>query len=163
MTGKGDTVWLSLARICEMPFPCFAIGWTWIRDVNLVFSHFLGLGALGWLGFTDTLGRVEGIIFQSVPVDIPDLNHPVTVSVSRREVLVSDFVNSQDQRACILKQMQRISGHLQITDGLVLFASPVAVRDRSNQRGAGKLQSSAIRPRNGPDNGRMIVSLRHRP
>ena len=76
----------------------------------------------GWALLT-TLGCVEGIIFQSVPVDIPDLNHPVTVSVSRREVLVSDFVNSQDQRACILKQMQRISGHLQITDGLVLFAS----------------------------------------
>lgn len=88
-----------------------------------IFTFCLGLGALGWLGFTDTLGRVEGIIFQSVPVDIPDLNHPVTVSVSRREVLVSDFVNSQDQRACILKQMQYISGHLQITDGLVLFAS----------------------------------------
>ena len=67
-----------------------------------IFTFCLGLGALGWLGFTDTLGRVEGIIFQSVPVDIPDLNHPVTVSVSRRKVLVSGFVNSQDQRACIL-------------------------------------------------------------
>ena len=77
-----------------------------------IFTFCLGLGALGWLGFTDTLGRVEGIIFQSVPVDIPDLNHPVTVSVSRRKVLVSGFVNSQDQRACILKQMQCISGHL---------------------------------------------------
>tara|TARA_B100000768_G_scaffold181772_1_gene206349 strand:- start:2743 stop:3078 length:336 start_codon:yes stop_codon:yes gene_type:complete len=97
-------------------------------DVDLrrkfgIFTFCLGLGALGWLGFTDTLGRVEGIIFQSVPVDIPDLNHPVTVSVSGREVLVSGFVNFQDQRACILKQMQCISGHLQITDGLVLSAS----------------------------------------
>ena len=88
-----------------------------------IFIFCLGLGALGWLGFTDTLGRVEGIIFQSVPVDIPDLNHPVTVSLSGREVLVSGFVNSQDQRACILKQMQYISGHLQITDGLVLSVS----------------------------------------
>ena len=77
-----------------------------------IFTFCLGLGALGWLGFTDTLGRVEGVIFQSVPVDIPDLNLPVTVSVSGREVLVSGFVNSQDQRACILKQMQCISGHL---------------------------------------------------
>lgn len=88
-----------------------------------IFTFCLGLGALGWLGFTDTLGRVEGIIFQSVPVDIPDLNHSVIVSVSGREVLVSGFVNFQDQRACILKQMQCISGHLQITDGLVLSAS----------------------------------------
>lgn len=44
-----------------------------------IFTFCLGLDALGWLGFTDTLGRVEGIIFQSVPVDISDLNHPVTV------------------------------------------------------------------------------------
>ena len=58
-------------------------------DVDLrrkfgIFTFCLGLGALGWLGFTDTLGRVEGIIFQSVPVDIPDLNHPVTVSLRHR-------------------------------------------------------------------------------
>ncbi len=34
-----------------------------------IFTFCLGLGALGWLGFTDTLGRVEGVIFQSVPVE----------------------------------------------------------------------------------------------
>jgi len=43
-------------------------------DVDLrrkfgIFTFCLGLGALGCLGFTDTLGRVEGVIFQSVPVE----------------------------------------------------------------------------------------------
>jgi len=139
-------------------------------DVDLrrkfgIFTFCLGLGTLGWLGFTDTLGRVEGIIFQSVPVDIPDLNHPVTVSVSGREVLVSGFVNSQDQRACILKQMQCISGHLQITDGLVLSASlsPYVTEATKGGQVIAVIGHAPTQRARDKINGRMIVSLRHRP
>ena len=53
-----------------------------------IFTFCLGLGALGWLGFTDTLGRVEGVIFQSVPVDIPDLNLPVTAWIQTSSATV---------------------------------------------------------------------------
>ncbi len=130
-----------------------------------IFTFCLGLGALGWLGFTDTLGRVEGVIFQSVPVDIPDLNLPVTVSVSGREVLVSGFVNSQDQRACILKQMQCISGHLQITDGLVLSASlsPYVTEATKGGQVTAVIGHAPTQRARDEINGRMIVSLRHRP
>ena len=76
-------------------------------DVDLgrkfgIFICCLGLGALGWLGYSETLGRIEGVIAQSVPVNMPDFDHPVAVTVSGREIFVSGFVISQDQRARIL-------------------------------------------------------------
>ena len=100
-----------------------------------------------------------------MPVDIPDLNLPVTVSVSGREVLVSGFVNSQDQRACILKQMQYISGHLQITDGLVLSASlsPYVTEATKVGQVTAVIGHAPTQRARDEINGRMIVSLRHRP
>ena len=63
-----------------------------------------GLSALVWLAHTSWLDSIEARILQRVNLDgLDELSHPLQVAVNGRVVTVSGWINSEQERARVLR------------------------------------------------------------
>ena len=108
----------------------------------------VGLSALGWLAYTSWLNRIEARIVQRVNLDGLDLAHPLQISVNGRVVTISGWVNSEQERARVLRYLQPHEADITVEDRMSVLAeaSPYVtqiIRDAQGLRVSGYAPSEA--------------------
>ena len=108
----------------------------------------VGLSALGWLAYSNWLGRIEARIVQRVTLDGLELSHPLQISVNGREVTVSGWVNSEAERARVLRHLHPHGPDITLVDRMALLAEvrPYVthlIRDARGIRASGYAPSQA--------------------
>ncbi|MDT2032091.1 hypothetical protein, partial [Planktomarina sp.] len=102
----------------------------------------VGLSALGWLAYSNWLGRIEARIVQRVTVDGLELAHPLQISVNGRQVTVSGLVNSEAERARVLRHLHPHGPDITLVDRMSLLAEAIPyvthlIRDARGVRASG--------------------------
>ena len=102
----------------------------------------VGLSALGWLAYSNWLGRIEARIVQRVTVDGLELAHPLQISVNGRQVTVSGLVNSEAERARVLRHLHPHGPDITLVDSMSLLAEAIPyvthlIRDARGVRASG--------------------------
>ena len=82
----------------------------------------VGLSALGWLAHTGWLDRIEARILQRVNLDGLELAHPLQISVNGRVVTVSGWINSEQERARVLRHFHTHGQDITLADRLTVLA-----------------------------------------
>ena len=108
----------------------------------------VGLSALGWLAYTSWLDHVEARIVQRVTLDGLELAHPLQISVNGRVVTVSGLVNSEAERARVLRHLHAHGPDITLVDrtSVLAEASPYVthlIRDARGLRMSGHAPSRA--------------------
>ena len=108
----------------------------------------VGLSALGWFAYSNWLGRIEARIVQRVTLDGLELSHPLQISVNGREVTVSGWVNSEAERARVLRHLHPHGPDITLVDRMALLAEvrPYVthlIRDARGIRASGYAPSQA--------------------
>ena len=96
-----------------------------------------GLSALGWLAYTSWLDRIEARILQRVNLDGLELAHPLQVSVNGRVVTVSGLINSEQERARVLRHFHTHGQDITVADRLTVLAEarPHVIQIIRDERG----------------------------
>ena len=108
-----------------------------------------GLSALGWLAYTSWLDRIEARILQRVNLDgLDELAHPLQVSVNGRVVTVSGWINSEQERARVLRHFHAHGQDITVADRLTVLAEArpyvtQIIRDERGLRLSGYAPSEA--------------------
>ena len=82
----------------------------------------VGLSALGWLAYSSWLNRIEARIAQRVTLDGLELDHPLQISVNGRVVTVSGWVNSEAERARVLRHLHPHGPDITVADRMSVLA-----------------------------------------
>ena len=108
----------------------------------------VGLSALGWLACNSWLDRIEARIFQSANLDGLELAHPLQISVNGRVVTVSGWINSEQERARVLRHFHIHGQDITLADRLTVLAEArpyvtQIIRDEQGLRVSGYAPSEA--------------------
>ncbi|MDB2398938.1 BON domain-containing protein [Planktomarina sp.] len=108
----------------------------------------VGLSALGWLAYSSWLNRIEARIAQRVTLDGLELDHPLQVSVNGRVVTVSGWVNSEAERARVLRHLHPHGPDITVADRMSVLAEArpyvtQIIRDAQGLRVSGYAPSQA--------------------
>ena len=108
----------------------------------------VGLSALGWLAYSSWLNRIEARIAQRVTLDGLELDHPLQISVNGRVVTVSGWVNSEAERARVLRHLHPHGPDITVADRMSVLAEArpyvtQIIRDAQGLRVSGYAPSQA--------------------
>jgi len=108
----------------------------------------VGLSALGWLACNSWLDRIEARILQSANLDGLELAHPLQISVNGRVVTVSGWINSEQERARVLRHFRIHGQDIKLADRLTVLAEArpyvtQIIRDEQGLRVSGYAPSEA--------------------
>ncbi|MDG0985574.1 MAG: hypothetical protein P8N80_08905, partial [Planktomarina sp.] len=108
----------------------------------------VGLSALGWLACNSWLDRIEARILQSANLDGLELAHPLQISVNGRVVTVSGWINSEQERARVLRHFHIHGQDITLADRLTVLAEArpyvtKIIRDEQGLRVSGYAPSEA--------------------
>ena len=108
----------------------------------------VGLSALGWLAYSSWLNRIEARIAQRVTLNGLELDHPLQISVNGRVVTVSGWVNSEAERARVLRHLHPHGPDITVADRMSVLAEArpyvtQIIRDAQGLRVSGYAPSQA--------------------
>ena len=108
----------------------------------------MGLSALGWLAYSSWLNRIEARIAQRVTLDGLELDHPLQISVNGRVVTVSGWVNSEAERARVLRHLHPHGPDITVVNRMSVLAEArpyvtQIIRDAQGLRVSGYAPSQA--------------------
>ena len=108
----------------------------------------VGLSALGWLAYSSWLNRIEARIAERVTLDGLELDHPLQISVNGRVVTVSGWVNSEAERARVLRHLHPHGPDITVADRMSVLAEArpyvtQIIRDAQGLRVSGYAPSQA--------------------